>query len=100
MGKLGDMFYNYMKRLYIRKGVEFGRQEKILWKFWAYVFPYLVFIPLLFWLLKKVIIDYLLIKKGFETMVAYAIILLIMRPMIMEFFIKVMTFREEIKKNL
>jgi len=99
MGKIADSFLNWIKNKYIKKGLEWNRSDDITWKFWAYVFPFLILIPLLFWALKKLIIDYLLAKKGFNTMVAYAIIILILRPMIMDFFVKLMTFKEEVKKS-
>lgn len=99
MGKIAERFVNYMKSKYDKKGLDWNRSDDIIWKFWAYVFPLLAFIPLLFFLMKWFIIDIILAKRGFEEMVAYGIIILIIRPMIMELFTKLLTFRKEIKKN-
>lgn len=89
-----------MKRKYEKKDLEWKKSDDIIWKFWAYVFPILILIPILFWALKKLMIDYLLAKKGFETAIMYLAIILIIRPMIMEAITRILKFREEIKKNV
>lgn len=95
MGKISDKFTNWMKNKYARKNIQWERSDSIVWGFWTKVFPYIVWIPLLFWLLKKLMIDYLLAKKGFEETIIFIAIMIIIKPLIMETLTKIVTLKDQ-----
>jgi len=98
MGKISESFINYMKRKYEKKDIEWKRSDTIIFSFWTTVFPQLVIIPVVFFLMKFLIIDYLLKKKGFEVMVGYAIIIIVIRPLFLDLITRYLKFKDEIKK--
>ena len=98
MGKIGDRFVNWIRRKYEKKGIEWNKSDDICWGFWGYVFPIIIFIPILFLLLKKLMIDYLLEQKGFHEMVAYAIIIVIIKPLVFELFTKLSSLKDKAKE--
>src|SRR3990172_7808670 len=98
MGKISERFILYMKNLYIRRGDEWTRFDDLLWTFWTKFFGLLILIPAIFWISKLFIIDYLLKKKGFETMVGYSIIILLLKPMFFDALHKILEFKNELKK--
>ena len=83
MVKLSDLFIQKIKSVYLKKGIVWNRSDSLIWGFWAKVFPVLALIPLLFWLLKKLLIDYMLVKYGFERTIIYITILVFIRPILM-----------------
>lgn len=98
MGKLAERFINFMKRKYEKKNLDWNRSDNIIWGFWSKVFPILILIPIMFFALKYLLIDYLLANKGFEKTIMYIAIILIIRPMIMDFFVRWLKFKDEMKK--
>jgi hypothetical protein len=96
--KLSDRFLAWIHSKYDKKGLAWERSDDILWKFWAWVAPTLIWIPILFFLMKYFIIDVILKTQGFEKMIAWGIIFMVIRPTIMDALHKILTFKEEIKK--
>lgn len=84
--RLSDRIEEWVKHLYAKRGVEFTPFDNVLVKFWVKVFPKLILIPVLFYVLRWFLIDYILAKKGFEIAVMYIAIILVLRPMIVDVF--------------
>lgn len=84
--KLSERIEEWIKAKYVKKNVEFTPFDNILVKFWIKVFPKLVLIPVLFYVMKWFLIDYVLATKGFEIAVMYIAIILVLRPMIVDVF--------------
>jgi len=96
IGKIAERFMNWIQSKYAKKDIAWERGDQIIWGFWSYLFPTLIAIPLLFWLMKWFVIDILLAKRGFEEMVAYGIIILVLRPMIFDLIHKFLEFRKNV----
>jgi hypothetical protein len=99
MGKINDRWIAYMKGKYAKKEIPWEKSDTWVWSFWTLIFPTLSLIPLLFWLLKKFLIDYMLAKKGFETTIIYISIIIVLRPLIFDLVSKILTFKEEVRKS-
>ena len=89
------MFINSMKRRYERKNIKWDRSDDLVWGFWVRIAPIIIWIPILFWLMKWILIDYLLKTKGFETAVMYLAIILIIRPLIMDLFTNIVDLKKK-----
>lgn len=92
--KLSEKFIEWIKGKYIKKGIEWQKSDLIIWSFWTNVFPYIAWIPLLFWMMKKIFIDYFLHKKGFEETIIYLAIILLIRFILMQLFEKISELRK------
>ena len=77
-----DRILDRIMARYEKNGHKFEKIDFIIWKFWLKVFPKIAFIPLVFWVLKKVFIDYMLPHYGFEKTIVYLAIIIMIRPML------------------
>lgn len=84
-----DILLDFIRKKYTDKGMEWQKSDDIVFGFWTRIFPYIAWIPILFWILKKIFIDYMLHKKGFEETIIYLAIIIMIRPMITELFTKI-----------
>ena len=94
------LYEKFKQAIYIDRGMKWERSDEVIWKFWFFIFPYLVLIPLFFWLFKYLFITYLLEKKGIGYMIAYAIIIVVMKPIVMDVIHKVAGFSKEIEGDI
>ena len=85
---------------FAKRGKTFTIYDKILAKFWIYVFPRIILIPILFYGMKKLLIDWLYASKGFEITIIYLAIIIVIRPLIMDAILQMFKLRNDIKKDL
>lgn len=83
---LSERLEVWVQSKYAKKGMEFTSFDNLLVKFWLKVFPKLVLIPIVFFVMRWFLVDYLLAKKGFETTICYVAIILVLKPMIVDVF--------------
>jgi len=95
--KIGEHVMNWIKGLYIKRNVAWDKSDDFVWNGVIYVLPMVLWIPLMFWLLKYAFIDYMYVKYGFEKTIIFIAIIMFIRPMIMDLFTKLLKIKEESK---
>ena len=98
MGIRDKLYHGFMRKVYTDRGLTYSRSDEVVFKIWFYVLPYLLILPLLFWLLRYMFITYLLEKKGLGYLVGYAIIITMIKPMLIEFIREYLKFSSELKE--
>ena len=99
LAKIEERFTARLKTKYAKKGLAWETSDEIFIYFWFKVMPWIVWIPLFFWLLKWTFMDFMYNKYGFEKTIIFLAIIMIVKPTIMEVITKIMTFKEKIKEK-
>ena len=95
--KIGEHVMNWIKNIYTKRNVTWDKSDDFVWGFGIHVLPIIIWIPLMFWLLKYAFIDYMYVKYGFEKTIIFIAIIMFVRPMIMDLFTKLLKIKEESK---
>lgn len=81
---LAEKVEEKIMKWYEKKGVEYTSWDYVLTRFWTRVCPRIILIPIIFWVFKLVLINFMLTRYGFEKTILYVAIILILRPMFSE----------------
>jgi len=95
MVKISERFINWIKSKYDKKGLKWERSDEIVWGFWANIAPIIIWIPILFWILKYTFIDFMYKKYGFEKTIIFIAIIMFIKPLIFELFTKLSQLRNK-----